>query len=55
MQVILCKVLVFVQKEFCSKLVVFHLNMDSKTFLNVILSESSVNVLSCSLKITEEI
>lgn len=53
-QIILSKVLVFVQKEFCGKLVVFHLNMDSKNFLNVVSSESSVNVFSCSLKITKE-
>lgn len=53
-QIILSKVLVFVQKEFCGKLVVFHLNMDSKNFLNVVSSESSVNFFSCSLKITEE-
>ena len=42
-QIILCKVLVFVEKEFCGELVVFHLNMDSKNFLNVVSSESSVN------------
>ena len=53
-QIILSKVLVFVKKEFCGKLVVFHLNMDSENFLNVVSSESSVNFFSCSLKITEE-
>ena len=47
--------------SFCSKgilwqiaFVVFHLNMDSKNFLNVVSSESPVNFFSCSLKITEE-
>ena len=53
-QIILCKVLVFVQKEFSGKLVVLHLNMESKNFLNVVSSERSVNVFSCSLKIIEE-
>ena len=53
-QIILCKVLVFVEKEFCGKLVVFHLNMNYKNFSNVVSSERSINFFSCSLKITEE-
>ena len=46
MQIILCKVF-FVQQEFFSESIIFRLNMDSKTVLNVFSSDFS----KCSLRL----
>ena len=53
-QIILC-IVFFAQKEFCGELIVFHLIMDYKTFLNVFLSDLCKPSLNLRIKTCENI